>query len=239
MKNPWKDPKEKKPTMPREDIKEADIEETTTVGVLEISMIINLEMITEIPKLVKITLSIHQHPKRNSMSPTLKKPRESSWMLKNRRMTLSKTNSSISKPKSSKEKRITKLRFKILKQSLVDSPTNVPPDQLVHSRVIPKPTQKPNPTNDKPYRPPPAENEHVNAIFTRSDKTYEPPVNPNAKTTIIHDDSEDEANEAEKEVEPSSSKQTKSNSPPLKAAKNSIPSTPTQRKDGRTICQVH
>ncbi|GJZ78377.1 hypothetical protein Tco_0643214 [Tanacetum coccineum] len=42
-------------------------------------------------------------------------------------------------------------------------------------------------------------------------------VNPNAKTTIIHDDSEDEADEAEKEVEPSSSKQTKSDPPPLKA----------------------
>ncbi|GJV32306.1 hypothetical protein Tco_1392706 [Tanacetum coccineum] len=36
-----------------------------------------------------------------------------------------------------------------------------------------------------------------------SGKTYDPPVNPNAKTTIIHDDSEDEADEAEKEVEPS------------------------------------
>nr|GEU84116.1 reverse transcriptase domain-containing protein [Tanacetum cinerariifolium] len=45
-------------------------------------------------------------------------------------------------------------------------------------------------------------------------KTYDPPVNLNAKTTIIHDDSEDEADEAEKEVESSSSKQTKTN-PPL------------------------
>nr|GEX27531.1 reverse transcriptase domain-containing protein [Tanacetum cinerariifolium] len=35
------------------------------------------------------------------------------------------------------------------------------------------------------------------------------PVNPNAKTTVIQDDSEDEADEAKKEVEPSSSKQTK------------------------------
>ncbi|GJV94077.1 hypothetical protein Tco_1541890 [Tanacetum coccineum] len=38
-------------------------------------------------------------------------------------------------------------------------------------------------------------------------------VNPNAKTTIIHDDSEDEVDEAEKEEEPSSSKQIKSNPP--------------------------
>ncbi|GJZ80994.1 hypothetical protein Tco_0645988 [Tanacetum coccineum] len=73
--------------------------------------------------------------------------------------------------------------------------------------------------DDEPYRPPPARNEHVNAIFTRSGKTYDPPVNPNAKTTIIHDDSEDEADEAEKEVELSSSKQTKSDPPPLKARK--------------------
>ncbi|GKA05398.1 hypothetical protein Tco_0684518 [Tanacetum coccineum] len=60
---------------------------------------------------------------------------------------------------------------------------------------------KPNPTNDKPYRPPPAQNEHVNVVFTRSGKTYDPLVNPNSKTTIIHDDSEYEADEAEKEVE--------------------------------------
>ncbi|GJW94751.1 reverse transcriptase domain-containing protein [Tanacetum coccineum] len=61
---------------------------------------------------------------------------------------------------------------------------------------LPSSTQtnlKPNQTNDKPYRPPPARNEHVNVVFTRSGKTYEPPVNPNTKTTIIHDDSEDEA----------------------------------------------
>nr|GEZ35757.1 reverse transcriptase domain-containing protein [Tanacetum cinerariifolium] len=50
-----------------------------------------------------------------------------------------------------------------------------------------------------------------------SGKTYDLLVNPNAKTTIIHDDSEDEADEAEKEVEPFSSKQAKSDPPPLKA----------------------
>ncbi|GJZ65645.1 reverse transcriptase domain-containing protein [Tanacetum coccineum] len=38
---------------------------------------------------------------------------------------------------------------------------------------------------------------------------YDSPVNPNTKTTVIHDDSEDEVDEAKKEVEPSSSKQTK------------------------------
>ncbi|GKD42360.1 hypothetical protein Tco_1267005 [Tanacetum coccineum] len=69
---------------------------------------------------------------------------------------------------------------------------------------------KPNPTNDKPYRPPSARNEHVNAVFTRSGLTYDSPVNPNAKTTVTHDDSDVEVDEAAKEVESSSSKQTKS-----------------------------
>ncbi|GJR97798.1 reverse transcriptase domain-containing protein [Tanacetum coccineum] len=73
------------------------------------------------------------------------------------------------------------------------------------------------PTNDKPYRPPFARNEHVNVVFTRSGLTYDSPVNPNVKTTVINDDSDDEVDKAEKEIEPSSSKQTKSDSPPLKA----------------------
>nr|GEV67513.1 reverse transcriptase domain-containing protein [Tanacetum cinerariifolium] len=51
---------------------------------------------------------------------------------------------------------------------------------------------------------------------------YDSPVNANAKTTVIHDDSEDEVDEFEKEVEPSSSKQTKNDPPPLKAYKPKI-----------------
>ncbi|GKE44866.1 reverse transcriptase domain-containing protein [Tanacetum coccineum] len=104
---------------------------------------------------------------------------------------------------------------------------------------LPSSTQtnpKPNPTNDKPYQPPPVQNEHVNAVFTRSGKTYDPPVNPNAKTTIIYDDSEDEADEAEKEVEPSSSKQTKSDPPPLKAYKPKIPFPQRLRKEKMEEC---
>ncbi|GKG32350.1 hypothetical protein Tco_0429860, partial [Tanacetum coccineum] len=92
--------------------------------------------------------------------------------------------------------------------------------------TLPSNTQtnpKPNRINEKPYRPPPTRNEHVNAVFTQSGKTYDPPVNPNAKTTIIHDDSEDEADEAENEVESSSSKQAKSDPLPLKAYKLKIP----------------
>nr|GEU51280.1 retrovirus-related Pol polyprotein from transposon 17.6 [Tanacetum cinerariifolium] len=164
MTNPWEDLKMKKPTMPTKDIKEEDIEKTTTVGVPETSMTVNQEMTTEIPNLEKTTLPIHQHQKRNPKNPNSEKPCENF--------------------------------------TLPHNTQNNP---------------KPNPTNDKPCRPPPARNEHVKAIFTRSGKTYDPLVNLNAKTTIIHDDSKNEDAEAEKEVESSSSKQSKSDSPPLKA----------------------
>ncbi|GKB61322.1 reverse transcriptase domain-containing protein [Tanacetum coccineum] len=77
--------------------------------------------------------------------------------------------------------------------------------------------------NDKLYHPPSARNEHVNVVFTQSGLTYDPPVNPNAKTTIIHDDSEDKADEAGNKAKSIPSKQTKSDPPPLKAYKPKIP----------------
>ncbi|GJT73132.1 reverse transcriptase domain-containing protein [Tanacetum coccineum] len=48
------------------------------------------------------------------------------------------------------------------------------------SRSLPSNTQ-PNPkgSSSKPYQPPQARNEHVNAVFTRSGKSYDPPINPN------------------------------------------------------------
>ncbi|GJX53172.1 reverse transcriptase domain-containing protein [Tanacetum coccineum] len=48
------------------------------------------------------------------------------------------------------------------------------------SRSIPSNTQ-PNPKghNSKAYQPPQSRNEHVNAVFTRSGKSYNPPINPN------------------------------------------------------------
>ncbi|GJS47550.1 hypothetical protein Tco_0597671 [Tanacetum coccineum] len=67
--------------------------------------------------------------------------------------------------------------------------------------------------------------------FTSNGLTYDSPVNPNAKTTVIHDDSKDEVEEAEKEVEPSSSKQTKSDPPPLKAYKLKISYPQRLRKE--------
>ncbi|GJV83763.1 hypothetical protein Tco_1523661 [Tanacetum coccineum] len=83
------------------------------------------------------------------------------------------------------------------------------PKQRLTSPILKKPCENSCPTNDKPYRPLSARNKHVNAIFTRSGLTYDSPVNPNAKITVIYDDSEDEVDEVEKEVESSSSKQAK------------------------------
>ncbi|GKF94024.1 hypothetical protein Tco_0283724, partial [Tanacetum coccineum] len=61
-------------------------------------------------------------------------------------------------------------------------------------------------------------------------------VNLNAKTTVIHDDSEDEVDEAKKEVEPSSSKQTKSDQPPPKAYKLKISYPQRLRKEKMEEC---
>nr|GEW74138.1 reverse transcriptase domain-containing protein [Tanacetum cinerariifolium] len=68
-------------------------------------------------------------------------------------------------------------------------------------RGNPQTNPKPSPTNENPYRPPFTQNEHMNVIFTRSGLTYDPLVNPNAKTTVIYDNSEDVVDEAEKEIE--------------------------------------
>ncbi|GKC39756.1 hypothetical protein Tco_1052140 [Tanacetum coccineum] len=92
--------------------------------------------------------------------------------------------------------------------------------------TLPSNTQtnpKPSTSNEKPYRPPPARNEHVNAVFTRSGKTYDPPANPNTKTVVFLDNSEDEAEEVKKEAEPLPKKPTQTDTPPLKAYKPKIP----------------
>ncbi|GJU43214.1 hypothetical protein Tco_1200480 [Tanacetum coccineum] len=68
------------------------------------------------------------------------------------------------------------------------------------SGSIPSNTQ-PNPKghNSKAYQPPQSRNEHVNAVFTRSGKSYKPPVNPNDQQndseTPINFDSDDEDEE--------------------------------------------
>ncbi|GJY49170.1 reverse transcriptase domain-containing protein [Tanacetum coccineum] len=66
---------------------------------------------------------------------------------------------------------------------------------------LPSNTQ-PNPKghNSKAYQPPQSRNEHVNAVFTRSGKSYNPPVNSNdqktnSENTINFDDSDEEEEE--------------------------------------------
>ncbi|GJR07308.1 hypothetical protein Tco_0530292 [Tanacetum coccineum] len=71
------------------------------------------------------------------------------------------------------------------------------------------------PQKDTPSVPPTPKKKFDESDFEKtmrefmSGLTYDPSVNPNAKTIVIHDDSEDEANEAEKEAESIPSKQTK------------------------------
>ncbi|GJS03037.1 hypothetical protein Tco_0319545 [Tanacetum coccineum] len=64
------------------------------------------------------------------------------------------------------------------------------------SGSLPSNTQ-PNPKghNSKTYQPPQSRNEHVNAVFTRSGKSYNQPVNPNnqqdnSKTPVNFDNNE-------------------------------------------------
>ncbi|GJW38275.1 hypothetical protein Tco_0064120 [Tanacetum coccineum] len=70
------------------------------------------------------------------------------------------------------------------------------------SGSLPSNTQ-PNPKgiSSKPYQPPQAQNKHVNAVFTRSGKSYDPPINPNDQQneseTPINFDSEDENEESD------------------------------------------
>ncbi|GJT75406.1 hypothetical protein Tco_1042131 [Tanacetum coccineum] len=68
------------------------------------------------------------------------------------------------------------------------------------SRSLPSNTQ-PNPKghNSKAYQPPQSRNEHVNAVFTKSGKSYNPPLNPNDQQkyseTPVKFDSDDEDKE--------------------------------------------
>nr|GEV20854.1 reverse transcriptase domain-containing protein [Tanacetum cinerariifolium] len=64
------------------------------------------------------------------------------------------------------------------------------------SRSLPSNTQQ-NLRGSKAYQPPQARNEHVNVVFTRSGKSYDPPDNPNnqQKETPINFDSDYEDDE--------------------------------------------
>nr|GEX14924.1 reverse transcriptase domain-containing protein [Tanacetum cinerariifolium] len=66
------------------------------------------------------------------------------------------------------------------------------------SGSLPSNTQ-PNPRGSKAYQPPQARNEHVNVVFTRSGKSYNPPDNlddqHNKSENPINFDSDDEDDE--------------------------------------------
>ncbi|GJR37611.1 hypothetical protein Tco_1213295 [Tanacetum coccineum] len=82
------------------------------------------------------------------------------------------------------------------------------------SGSLPSNTQ-PNPKghNSKAYQPPQSRNEHVNAVFTRSGKSYNPPVNPNDQQndseTPINFDSDDEDDEPTPQPKPQNPKSVK------------------------------
>ncbi|GJY48782.1 reverse transcriptase domain-containing protein [Tanacetum coccineum] len=78
-------------------------------------------------------------------------------------------------------------------------------------RSLPCNTQ-PNPkgSSSKPYQPPQARNEHVNAVFTQSGKSYDPPDNPNDQQndfeSPINFDSDDEDDEPTPQPKPKTPK---------------------------------
>ncbi|GJZ96871.1 hypothetical protein Tco_0669205 [Tanacetum coccineum] len=82
-----------------------------------------------------------------------------------------------------------------------------------HSGSLPSNTQ-PNPKghNAKAYQPPQSRNEHVNAVFTRSDKSYNLPVNQNDQQndseTPINFNSDDEDEEPTPQPNPKPDKET-------------------------------
>ncbi|GJZ80367.1 reverse transcriptase domain-containing protein [Tanacetum coccineum] len=99
------------------------------------------------------------------------------------------------------------------------------------SGSLPSNTQ-PNPkgSSSKPYQPPQARNEHVNVVFTRSGKSYDPPDNlndqQNDSETPINFDSDDE----DEEPKPKNSKPVKETSIP-KPYKPKIPYPQRLRKE--------
>ncbi|GKB37862.1 hypothetical protein Tco_0882804 [Tanacetum coccineum] len=103
------------------------------------------------------------------------------------------------------------------------------------SGSLPSNTQ-PNPkgSSSKPYQPPQARNEHVNVVFTRSGKSYDPPVNPNDQQndskTHINFDSDDEDEEPSSKLKPKTPKLVKETTTP-KPYKPKIPYPQRLRKE--------
>ncbi|GJR17426.1 reverse transcriptase domain-containing protein [Tanacetum coccineum] len=103
------------------------------------------------------------------------------------------------------------------------------------SGSLPSNTQPtPKGSSSKPYQPPQARNKHVNAMFTPSGKTYDPPVNPNDQLndseTPINFDSDDEYDEPTPKTKPKELKTVKK-TPIPKPYKPKIPYPQRLRKE--------
>ncbi|GJZ04806.1 reverse transcriptase domain-containing protein [Tanacetum coccineum] len=81
-------------------------------------------------------------------------------------------------------------------------------------------------SSSKPYQPPQARNEKVNAVFMRSGKSYDPPINPNDQPndfeTHVNFDRDDEDEEPRPQPKPKDPKPVKESSTP-KPYKPKIP----------------
>ncbi|GKD12008.1 reverse transcriptase domain-containing protein [Tanacetum coccineum] len=101
------------------------------------------------------------------------------------------------------------------------------------SGSLPNNTQ-PNPQVSKAYQPPQARNEHVNVVFTRSGKSYNPPDNPddqqNNSENPINFDSDDEDDEPTPQPKTQPTKPVKE-TPLPKPYKPKIPYPQRLRKD--------
>ncbi|GKC38351.1 reverse transcriptase domain-containing protein [Tanacetum coccineum] len=88
-------------------------------------------------------------------------------------------------------------------------------------------------SSSKPYQPPQAQNEHVNAISTQSGKSYDSPVNPNNQQNDyeipINFDSNDEDDEPTPQPKPKNPKPVKE-TPTLKPYKPKVPYPQRLRK---------
>ncbi|GKE52456.1 reverse transcriptase domain-containing protein [Tanacetum coccineum] len=109
---------------------------------------------------------------------------------------------------------------------------------------LPSNTQ-PNPrgSNSKAYQPPQACNEHVNVVFTRSGKSYNPPDNPNDQQNNsenpINFDSDDEDDEPTPQPKNSTHKTSQRNTVTKTIqTKNSVSSTPKKIKNGGPIQKI-
>ncbi|GJT91016.1 reverse transcriptase domain-containing protein [Tanacetum coccineum] len=93
---------------------------------------------------------------------------------------------------------------------------------------------QPNPRGSKAYQPPQARNEHVNVVFTRSGKSYNPPDNPNDQQNNsknpINFDSDDEDDEPTPQLKTQPTKPLKE-TPLPKPYKPKIPYPQRLRKE--------